>query len=62
MYMKNIYFRKNIQQSSDGNKEKVSLGDCQLTQYQIPQTNIIRIELQTARRIIKKFLEVRWLN
>ena len=33
------------------NKEKYQLGDYQLIQYQILQTNIIRIVLQTIRRI-----------
>ena len=33
-----------------------------LIQYQIPQSNIIRIEWQTVRRITNEILGVKWVN
>ena len=44
----NIKLYNNIKQTSDENKEKCKLGDYQLIQYQILQTNIIRIVWQTV--------------
>ena len=57
----NIKLYNNIKQTSDENKEKCKLGDYQLIQYQILQTNIIRIVWQTVRRITNKILGVKGL-
>ena len=46
-------------QASDENKEKCQLGDYQLIQYQILQTNITRTMWQTARRITNEILGVK---
>ena len=35
---------------------------CYLIQYQIHQSNIIRIEQQTVRRITNEILGVKWVN
>ena len=40
-------------------KKETKLGDYKLTQYQILQTNIIRIVWQTVRRITREILGVK---
>ena len=40
-------------------KKEIQLGDYKLMQYQILQTNIIRIVWQTVRRIIREILGVK---
>ena len=40
-------------------KKEIQLGDYKLMQYQILQTNIIRIVWQTVRRITREILEVK---
>ena len=40
-------------------KKETKLGDYKLMQYQILQTNIIRIVWQTVRRIIREILGVK---
>ena len=40
-------------------KKETKLGDYKLMQYQILQTNIIRIGWQTVRRIIREILGVK---
>ena len=40
-------------------KKETKLGDYRLMQYQILQTNIIRIVWQTVRRITREILEVK---
>ena len=40
-------------------KKEIQLGDYKLMQYQILQTNIIRIVWQTVRRITRELLEVK---
>ena len=52
----NLY---NIKQTSDENKEKYWLGDYQLIQYQILQTNIRRAIRLTVRRIMNEILGVK---
>ena len=49
-------------QASDENKEKCQLGDYQLIQYQILQTNITRTMRQTVRRITNEILGVKGLS
>ena len=51
-------------QASDENKEKYQSWDYQWIQYQILQTNIMRIIWQTVRRITNEILrvsELEWL-
>ena len=50
----------NIKQTSDENKEKYQLGDYKLIQHQIlwAPCNIIRIVLETVRRITNKINEI----
>ena len=45
-------------QTSDENKEKYQLWDYLLIQYQILQTNIMRIIWQTVKRITNEILGV----
>ena len=45
-------------QASDENKEKYQSWDCQWIQYQILQTNIMRIIWQTVKRITNEILGV----
>ena len=52
----------NIKQTSDENKEKYQLWDYLLIQYQILQTNIMRIIWQTVRRITNEILGVKGLT
>ena len=40
-------------------KKEIQLGDYKLMQYQILQTNIIRIVWQTVGRITREILEVK---
>ena len=54
-----LQYQYNIKQTSDENKEKYKLADYQLIQNQILQTHIIRIVLQTVRRIINEILRVK---
>ena len=49
-------------QTSDENKEKYPLRDYLLILYQIPQTNIMRIILQTVRGIDNEILGVQGLS
>ena len=46
-----------MKQRGDENKDKFQFRDYYLIQYQILRTNIIRIVLQTVRRITNKILE-----
>ena len=56
-----LQYQYNIKQGSDENKEKYKLGD-KLIQYQILQTNIMRIVWQTVRRITDEILGVKGLR
>ena len=52
-------------QASDDNKEKYQSWDYQWIQYQILQTNIMRIIWQTVKRITNEILgvsELEWLR
>ena len=52
-------------QASDENKEKYQSWDYQWIQYQILQTNIMRIIWQTVKRITNEILgvsELEWLR
>ena len=49
-------------QTSDENKEKHQLWDYYLMQYQILQTNIMRIIWQTVRRIPNEILGIKGLT
>ena len=52
----------NINQASDRNKEKYQLGDYELIQYQILQTNNTRTVWQTVKRITNEILGVKGLT
>ena len=54
-------YQHNIKQTSNEKKEKSSLGDYWLIQYQILQTNITRTIWQTVRRITNEILGVKGL-
>ena len=56
------YNIKSIKPTSDENKEKYQLREQESIQYQILQTNIIRIIWQTVKRIPEEILEVIELN
>ena len=56
------YYLYNINQMSDENKENYQLWDYKLIQYQILQTNIMRIIWQTVRRISNEILVVKGLT
>lgn len=49
-------------QTSDENKEKHQQGNYMLIQYQILQTNIVRVVWQTFRRITNEILGVKGLT
>ena len=55
-------YQHNIKQTSNKKKEKSSLGDYWLIQYQILQTNITRTIWQTVRRITNEILGVKGLK
>ena len=55
-------YQHNIKQTSNEKKEKSSLGDYWLIQYQILQTNITRTIWQTVRRITNEILGVKGLK
>ena len=55
-------YQHNIKQTSNEKKEKSSLGDYWLIQYQILQTNITRTIWQTVRRITNEILGVKGLR
>ena len=55
-------YQHNIKQTSNEKKEKSSLGDYWLMQYQILQTNITRTIWQTVRRITNEILGVKGLK
>ena len=55
-------YQHNIKQTSNEKKEKSSLGDYWLIQYQILQTNITRTIWQTVRRITNEILGVKVLK
>ena len=52
----------NINQASDKNREKYQLGDYELIQYQILQTNNTRTVWQTVKRITNEILGVKGLT
>ena len=52
----------NINQASDKNKEKYQLGDYELIQYQILQTNNTRTVWQTVKKITNEILGVKGLK
>ena len=55
-------YQHNTKQTSNEKKEKSSLGDYWLIQYQILQTNITRTIWQTVRRITNEILGVKGLK
>ena len=55
-------YQHNIKQTSNEKKEKSSLGDYWLIQYQILQTNVTRTIWQTVRRITNEILGVKGLK
>ena len=57
-----ISYAYNIKDTSNENKGKDYLGDYWLIQYQILQTNIIRIVWQTEERITDEILGVKELT
>ena len=56
-----LQYQYNISQRSDENREKYKLRE-KLIQYQILQTNIMRIVWQTVRRITDEILGVKGLR
>ena len=50
-YKTKLQYQYSIQQTCDEKKGKYQLGDFLLTQYQILWTKLLKIVLQTARRI-----------
>ena len=54
-------YQYNIKHTSDENKEKYQLGDYELIQYPILQTNITRTAQQTVGRVTYEILEVKGL-
>ena len=60
----NFFFQYhyNINQASDKNREKYQLGDYELIQYQILQTNNTRTVWQTVKRITNEILGVKGLT
>ena len=56
-----LQYQKSTWQTTEENKEKYQL-DYQLTEYQILQTNNIKIVRQTVRRIANEILGVKGLT
>ena len=57
-----IHYQYNIKKASDKNKQEYQLGDYELIQYQILQTNNTRTVWQTVRRITNEILGVKGLT